>query len=72
MNTVWSKVDTIWVARDKEVPGVDAPGSLNLFLRKPKKSGDYFIGPCWNLPCYILTNITFENSPKEIKITVID
>ena len=53
-----------WVARDKNE-------LISLYEEKPRKSGDFHVGGFWALLREEdFSSITFENSPKKVKVTI--
>lgn len=53
-----------WVARDKNE-------LISLYKEKPRKSGDFYVGGFWALLREEdFPSVTFENSPKKVKVTI--
>lgn len=62
----------LWLARNKD-------GSLNLFYAKPHLVDGFFAviynhsyGYCIELGCDVFPEVTFENSPREAEIKLVD
>lgn len=59
----------MWIARDKD-------GTLFLYDNKPKKLRDYWDSQrgyaAIELPSSMFINIDFENSPKEVKLELVE
>lgn len=58
----------LWIARDED-------GELHLFCSKPIKSGLYWIAGFGNELCIndnLFPEVTFENSPQEVEIKLVN
>ena len=58
----------MWIARNKD-------GKITLYDSKPyldkdigKWRGNQFGYRCWSMPSFIYPEVTFENSPKKLKL----